>query len=752
VDQDCRELSLLGLGGTGKTQVALQFAYHVKETQPEYSVFWVSAVSMAGFEQACLAIAEKLDILQAEDPEEDPKELVKQHLSSNRAGRWLLIVDNADDLNIFFGDGQSVGISMYLPQSENGLIVYTTRTPEVAEQACRDIIEVGAMNRQDAMDFLKNSLRNKKYLSNYAIAKELLDELAHLPLAIAQAAAYLNRNSTPIQRYLRLLRHTEKDMVSLLRKEFQDNTRYKESANAVATTWVVSFNQIQERHRSAADLLAFMSCIEWKAIPRSLLPPAQSEVDLEDTIGILCGYSFITRRSDDERNSGQEDDESGEKKEVDEQKEQEEWYDMHRLVHLATKFWNSEYGDAAKVVTKALQHIEDVFPANKWENRELWRCYFPHAQRVLENSKDCNVSEKSALYLWTGKCLWADKRLKEAIELLEESCRLRDVLDEDDPDRLSSQHALALAYHGNGQVQKAVELLEHVVRVREALAEGHPDRLASQHELARAYLEDGQVQKAVELLQHVVKIEAKLLVEGHPNRLASQHELAAAYLKDGQVQRAVKLLEHVVQVRGRFLPEKHPSRLVSQHVLARAYLKDGQVQKAVELLEHVVKVREALAEEHPDRLASQHELARAYLEDGQVQKAVELLEHVVKVREALAEGHPSRLVSQHVLARAYLEDGQVKKAVELLEHVVRVREALAEGHPDRLTSQHVLARVYLVDGQVQKAVELLEHVVEVEAQVLPDGDPSRMMSVELLQEFYTELRIEAGDETSSDSE
>jgi tetratricopeptide (TPR) repeat protein len=666
VDQDCRELSLLGLGGTGKTQVALQFAYHVKETRPEYSVFWASAVSMASFDQACLGIAEKLDILQGENQKEEPKELVKQHLSSSGAGRWLLILDNADDLDIFFGDGQSEGISKYLPQSENGLIVYTTRTPEVAEEACRDIIQVGAMNRQDAMDFLKISLRNKKHLSNYAIAKELLEELAHLPLAIAQAAAYLNRNSTPIQRYLRLLRNTEKDMVSLLRKEFQDNTRYKESANAVATTWVVSFNQIQERHRPAADLLGFMSCIVWKAIPKSILPPAESEVDMEDAIGILCGYSLITRRCDDEKNSRQEGEDSVEE-EWDEQEEQEEWYDIHRLVHLATKVWTSEHGDAAKVVTKSLQHITEVFPTDEWENRELWRSYLPHALQILANSEDCNVSEKSALCLRMGRCLFVDKRLNEATELLEESCRLRNVLGEDDPGRLSSQHALA-----------------------------------------SVYLDDGQVQKAVELLEHVVEVEDKLLEEGHPDRLASQHSLAFAYLQDGQVQKAVELLEHVVEVEGKLLVEGHPYQITSQHVLAQAYLQDGQVQKAVELLEHVVKVKEALAEGHPARLASQNELAGAYLQDGQVQKAVELLEHVVKVKEALAEGHPSRLVSQHSLAVAYYQD-----------------------------------------REVEKAVKLLEHVVEVEAQVLRDGHPSRMMSIELLQKWHAELKIGSGDETSS---
>jgi hypothetical protein len=82
-------------------------------------------------------------------------------------------------------------------------------------------------------------------------------------------------------------------------REFCDDTRYKDLANAVATTWVVSFSQIRERDAAAAGLLAFMLCVEWKAIPRSLLLSVQPEDWMEEAIGILCGYSFLARREDD---------------------------------------------------------------------------------------------------------------------------------------------------------------------------------------------------------------------------------------------------------------------------------------------------------------------------------------------------------------------------------------------------------------------------------------------------------------------
>ncbi|KAF2628862.1 hypothetical protein BU25DRAFT_409876 [Macroventuria anomochaeta] len=803
IDQDCQKMSIVGLGGTGKTQVALQFVYTVKEARPEWSIFWMPALSMESFEQACV-----------QDGKEDAKELVKQYLSSSRAGRWLLVVDNADDPDIFFGVGQSKGIVDYLPESEEGVTVYTTRTPEVAELTRGDVVEIGAMERHDAADFLTKSLTRKDLLRSDATASklldELLDDLACLPLAIAQAAAYLNRNRMSIAKYLWLLHNTEQDLVRLMSSEFRDDTRYKDTANAVATTWVVSFSQIRERDAVAADLLAFMSCVEWKAIPRSLLPGVQLEGRMEEAIGTLFGYSFLVRRDSSSQATEEGSENGGKGEEGEEETEAEEWYDIHRLVHLATRIWVKKHGDASEVAEGAVRHIAGVFPSDDYANRRVWRAYLPHALRLLDGRRGYDAEEQAELCLLVGRCLRVDGRIQEAVRWLEESYRRRNWLDEDDMDRLSSEHNLAGAYEADGQVKKAVDLLEHVVAVREkVLAEDHPSRLHSQHELARAYqadgqvpkavklLEavvevrekillpehpdrlasqqvlavayhaDGQVQKAVALLEAVVEVQEKTLLPEHPDRLASQHALAAAYRADGQVQKAVELLEAVVEVQEKMLLPEHPSRLASQHVLAGAYQADGQVQKAIELLERVVEVQKAVALleavvemkektlllEHPSRLASQHALAMAYQADGQVQKAVDLLERVVEVEEKiLVPEHPDRLASLQVLAMAYEADGQVRKAVDLLERVVEVEERmLVPEHSSRLASQHALAIAYHADGQVQKAVDLLERVVEIKARVLRADHPSRLVSVEALTDLYAEQAVESDEALSSAS-
>ncbi|KAI9715644.1 MAG: hypothetical protein M1812_005796 [Candelaria pacifica] len=96
VSNDCQKLALVGLGGVGKTQVALELAYTVKERWPEYSVFWVPTLSAESFEQAYEDIVTRCSIaLNAK--EEDPKESVRRYLNSGSAGKWLLVVDNSDE-------------------------------------------------------------------------------------------------------------------------------------------------------------------------------------------------------------------------------------------------------------------------------------------------------------------------------------------------------------------------------------------------------------------------------------------------------------------------------------------------------------------------------------------------------------------------------------------------------------------------------------------------------------------------------
>jgi len=628
----------------------------VKERCPEYSIFWVPAVSAESFEQAYRDIATRCSI--ALNPEEeDLKESVRRYLNSSLAGKWLLVVDNSDDQEVLFGKpGEQGGVTDYLPESESGLTLFTIRHREIAVSLVgSEIVVIQEMDQKEAETFLTRSLTQKELLDDQAGTTALLNELTFLPLAIAQAAAYLNAMQISIQEYLSLLRSTEQETISLLSREFRDGTRYKSSEhskNSVAATWLVSFDQIRRSDSVAADLLSFMSCIEHKAIPRSMLPSVELAERMVHAMGTLRAYAFVTRRGDGDS------------------------YDMHRLVHLATKVWLEGHGAAEALNEKVAAHLAEIFPSDDYTNRAIWREYLPHAFQFLRTSKTQDIEARYDLCMAVGRCLQVDGRIGEAVGWLFECFLWRQGrYPKDDPSRLASQHALAGAYRADGQVKEAVKLLEQVVAIKgKVLAKDHPSRLASQHALAGAYEADGQVKEAVKLLEQVVAIEGKVLAEDHPSRLASQHALAGAYRADGQVKEAVKLLEQVVAIKGKVLAEDHPDRLASQHALAIAYRADGQVKEAVKLLEQVVAIEgKVLAEDHPSRLTSQHALAGAYRADEQIKEAVKLLEQVVAIEgKVLAEDHPSRLASQHALAGAYEADGQVKEAVKLLEQVVAI--------------------------------------------------------------------------------
>ncbi|KAF5694817.1 ankyrin protein 3 [Fusarium denticulatum] len=479
-DPNGQRVALVGLGGVGKTQIALQLAHLVKKKEKadcSYSVIWMPALSMASFEQACTKMISEFGIQRTN--EEGPKETFKRFLSSKRAGKWFLIVDNADNIENIYGTADAPGgIDQFIPDCGHGYTLFTTRSRGVAVSVAQsNIVKLSEMDDEDAKALLRGSLTKKDQMQDTALIDKLLQKLAYLPLAITQASAYMKVNEILVDEYLHLLQNTKQDMVELLSRGFRDRTHYDSSQGAVATTWIVSFKQIRALHEDAATILSVTAYLEPKAIPRALLPPLGSEQKMTRAIGTLCGYSFLTKREDSET------------------------FDMHSLVHLAIQRWIEEEGLEAATEQMAFAHVAQVFPYNDWEDREIWRQYMPHALRLLTSTNCADAADRGLLGDKVGRCLTVDGQTKQAVHILESVAEVeRTILAENDRDRLTGEHQLAIAYWRNGQMKQAIELLEHVV-ARADLAENDPDRLASQHVLASAYGSNGQIKQAIELLE-----------------------------------------------------------------------------------------------------------------------------------------------------------------------------------------------------------------------------------------------------------
>lgn len=205
------------------------------------------------------------------------KKLVRDHLSQENAGRWLLIFDDANNLEIWIKkdrnkDG-SPALKDYLPKSSQSRIIFITRNREIAVKLAQlNVIELSEMDDETAELLLRKALINQDVLHSRQDTLELLQQLTLLPLAIVQVGAYINVKGITFSDYLLLLKDQEQEVIDLLSEDFEDDWRYEkeknlEVKNPIATTWLISFEQIRRQDPLAAEYLSFMYCIDPKDIP-----------------------------------------------------------------------------------------------------------------------------------------------------------------------------------------------------------------------------------------------------------------------------------------------------------------------------------------------------------------------------------------------------------------------------------------------------------------------------------------------------
>ncbi|KAH8587674.1 hypothetical protein B0O99DRAFT_694230 [Bisporella sp. PMI_857] len=710
------KLAVTGLGGVGKTQLVIELMYRIKAKNKKCSIIWIPATNKESLHQAYLKVAQQLGIPGSEKEKADVKRLVQDYLSKRSAGQWFLIFDNADNIDMWIGkttfEQESDRLIEYLPRSEHGLIIFTTRDWKAAVKlAQKNIIEVPEMDEDTAICLLQKCLVDPDLVNNRTDTNVLLKELTYLPLAIVQATAYINENKIQIAEYLSLLADQEEQVIELLSEDFEDDRRYHNVKNPVATTWLISFEQIRHHDLLAADYLSFIACIDSKDIPQSLLPAGQSRKRETDAIGTLKAYSFIIKRSADQ------------------------FFDLHRLVHLATRNWLRQQNLIANWTERAILRMNEVFPDNDHKNRTLWRTYFPHVrQALISNGSGMDGENRRSLAWRYGKCLYSDGRYNEAegqyIEVLRAEQR---VLGVEHPDTLNTMINLAATYWNQGRLQMAENLEVQVLEIRKrVLGVEHPHTLNSMANLAVTYSGQGRLQETEKLKLQVLEIRKRVLGEKHPDTVASMANLAVTYSGQGRFQEAEKLKLQVLEIRKRALGEKHPDTLNSMVNLAVTYSSQGRLQEAESLEVQVLEIRtRVLGVEHPDTLTSMANLAATYSGQRRFQETENLEVQVLEIRKkVLGAEHPDTLTSMANLAATYSDQERLQEAESLEVQVLEIKtRVLGVEHPSTLTSMANLAATYSDQERFQEAESLAVQVLEIRKRVLGEKHPDTLTSM-----------------------
>ena len=153
----------LELTASRKSQLAIEYAHRIASEQSDQWIFWVHAGTKARVEEGFQAIADAVKLPDRKQAKADIPQLVYSWLSNERNGRWITILDSADDRDVFYSTANSVKskpLAVCLPQSRNGSILVTTRDMDLARRLTggdKNIVEVGAMAQTDALSLLEKN-------------------------------------------------------------------------------------------------------------------------------------------------------------------------------------------------------------------------------------------------------------------------------------------------------------------------------------------------------------------------------------------------------------------------------------------------------------------------------------------------------------------------------------------------------------------------------------------------------------------
>ncbi|WP_371547618.1 tetratricopeptide repeat protein [Streptomyces sp. NBC_00554] len=609
--------TLHGLGGVGKTTLALHYAHD--HAGAYRLVWWMRSDTPERIEAGFASLTVRLrggaaDGLTPAQAAEWAIGWLQTHPG------WLLVFDNAEkpeDVHTWTGQLRSSGRYLITSRYKRGWVCDPIPLPVLDEEASLALLSrlVGGGNDDEDE------------------ARALADDLGHLPLALEQAGAFIAQTEVPIAAYRAMLR--------------QYPGRATDAApggsapgRTMAGIWRITLDTLQERDPRSVDILRIAAWYAPTGIPRDLFAPlAEDPVDLAQLLGLLADYNMITL---DRAGIG-----------------------IHRLVQTVARTPSEDDPHRDQAGIKAAREratglLLGELPEDPRVNVAgwpTWRTLLPHVEAVLDAGDPGEDTAAIALILnLIGRFLQGQGQLRQATDYYSRSLAAATrVFGEDHPDTLGLRNNLAYAYRSAGDLGRAIPLYERTlddfVRV---LGEDHPNTLLSRNNLAGAYASVGDLGRAIPLYERTLDDRVRVLGEDHPYTLGSRNNLAHAYGSAGDLGRAIPLYERTLDDFVRVLGEDHPYTLGSRNNLAGAYRSAGDLGRAIPLfvstLDDHVRV---LGEDHPDTLLSRNNLAGAYRAVGDLGQAIPLYEQALAdCLRVLGEDHPTTRLARENLAVA----------------------------------------------------------------------------------------------------
>ncbi|MGA5764826.1 tetratricopeptide repeat protein [Nonomuraea bangladeshensis] len=614
-------LAICGLGGIGKSELALQYAHAHRD---DYElIWWIPAENTTQVRTALAQLGRALAAAVTYRGQDGPASvapLAEQdalaYAMAWLAGRrgWLLIFDNVEDPH---------ELDPYLGRLERGQVLITSRR-STGWDAISGRILLPELSPQEAVALLADLIGSP--VPEPTSLERLADELGFLPLALVQAGGYIAETpGMTVARYRRLLAAAPGRMHAASSPGQSEADRH-----VIARVWQVTRHALANRDPLTVELLRLLACYAPAALPMNALG---TSVDVAESVALLASYSMITLTRPERGRPGD--------------APEQPLVGMHRLVHAVIR---AELTDEHRhtLRERAARLLEAALPADPEDMRSwpLYARFLPHARTVL--APDSAGMLQAIRYLAAG----GDPRTAHAWQR-DRHTALHAALGPEHPDTLAARHDLA-HYRGEaGDARAARDEFAALLPLQEhILGPDHPRVLATWHALALWTGKAGDPAAARDGAAALLPIRERVLGAEHPDTLGTRHDLAYWTGQADDPEAARDQLLALLPISERVLGPEHPQTLGSRHVLAVLLGRLGDPPAARDRFAALLRIRERVqGPDHPVTLNARHELARWTGEAGDAASARDQFAALLPVRQRVqGPDHPDTLIASEALA------------------------------------------------------------------------------------------------------
>ncbi|WP_370961504.1 FxSxx-COOH system tetratricopeptide repeat protein [Amycolatopsis sp. cg9] len=717
---------LSGLGGVGKTQLAADLAERAWAAREVDLLAWITAESRDALLTAYAQLAKTLTGIEDPDPAQGARRLLDWLATTPK--RWLLVLDDVQHPADLHG--------LWPPPAEAGRVVLTTRRRDAAFAGDRRrIVDVGQFTLAESRAYLNRKLAGRPHLADDVAG--LADDLGHLPLALAQATAYVLDRDLPCSAYR--LRFRERKLAAVLpeRRSLPDDHQA-----TVTATWSLSIAHADrlEPARLAGPLLRFASVLDPHGIPYTVLTaPAVLDFlrkaarrrvtpdDARDALGCLHRLNLVTLDPQTVR--------------------------VHALVQRAAR------DDLRpKHLSRITRAAADAL-AQAWPEIESDRTLAQALRRgtfALQATGDVEQLWRRGYHVvlvQAGRSLRESGQAGAAVAYFRQLSRTAaDRLGAAHLDTLIARHDLADSVGTAGDPRAAVAALSALLADLDATP-GRPHQLTltARSTLARYLGQSGNFAGAAAVYETLLPELERVLGPEHQATSATRLNLAVMRDGTGDSAGAIAMLERSVRERQAALGPHHPDTLTARGTLASLRGEAGDVAAAVAAYENLLPdLLPVLGPEHPTTLITRGALAELRAGSGDPAGLADLEPLSEDLRRVLGPEHPVTLSTRLKLAWFRGISGDPAAAAAAAEAVLRDQlRVLGPDHPDTFTARHHLAALRAKAGDPAGAVAVVEGMLPDLGRVFGPGSPYALTARHNLARFRSWAGDPAGALASS---